>query len=132
VGVALTQVGTVGTGKDEEVHYVCQRCANCCKWPGDVCLEEDDILRIAAFLQMDVLQFTAEYTRLRENRVGLSLIDQANNECIMLEDGKSCRIQPVKPKQCAGFPNTWNFPGWRDECEAVPVPLHRGGERGGT
>ncbi len=109
--------------KEEGVYYVCQRCANCCKWEGDVCLEEEEILRIAAFLQMDVFEFTTEYTRLRENRVGLSLIDKANNECIVLEDGRNCRIQPVKPKQCAGFPNTWNFPGWQDECEAIPVPL---------
>ena len=99
MGVALTSLGTVATEKEEGVHYVCQRCANCCKWAGDVCLEEEEIPRIAAFLQMDVLQFTTEYTRLRENRVGLSLIDKANNHCIMLEDGKNCRIQAVKPKQ---------------------------------
>ena len=109
--------------KDEDVHYVCQRCAKCCKWVGDVCLEEDDVLRIAAFLQISVEEFTTEYTRLRESRRGLSLIDKANHECIMLEDGRNCRIQAVKPKQCAGFPNTWNFPGWRDECEAIPVPV---------
>lgn len=108
---------------DEGVHYVCQRCANCCKWPGDVCLEEGEILDIAAFLQMDVLDFTEQFTRLRGNRVGLSLIDKANKECIMLEDGRNCRIQAVKPKQCAGFPNAWNFPGWRSQCEAIPVPL---------
>jgi uncharacterized protein len=38
-------------------------------------------------------------------------------------DGSACRIHPVKPGQCAGFPNKWNFPGWRDVCEAVPVPV---------
>jgi hypothetical protein len=44
-----------------------------------------------------------------------------NGECIFL-DGRDCRVQAVKPTQCAGFPNTWNFPGWRDVCEAIPVP----------
>jgi N-acetylmuramoyl-L-alanine amidase len=53
---------------------------------------------------------------------GLSLIEKDNHECIML-DGDSCRIHPVKPGQCAGFPNKWNFPGWRDVCKAVPVPM---------
>ena len=38
-------------------------------------------------------------------------------------EGRDCAIQPVKPRQCAGFPNTWNFPGWREACEAVPVLL---------
>jgi hypothetical protein len=33
-----------------------------------------------------------------------------------------CRIQPVKPVQCRGFPNEWRFPGWREMCEAIEVP----------
>ena len=28
---------------DPKVHYVCQRCTACCKWPGDVRLEEDEL-----------------------------------------------------------------------------------------
>lgn len=38
----------------------------------------------------------------------------------------ACRIHPVKPEQCSGFPNTWNFPGWRQVCEAIPVPVESG------
>jgi hypothetical protein len=39
-------------------------------------------------------------------------------------------VQPAKPVQCAGFPNTWNFPGWREVCEAVPslLPAQTPGE----
>jgi hypothetical protein len=29
-------------------------------------------------------------------------------------------VQEAKPIQCKGFPNTWNFPGWRAVCEAIP------------
>ena len=36
------------------------------------------------------------------------------------------RLQPVKPLQCRGFPNTWNFPGWRKVCEAVEGPPPEG------
>ena len=61
------------------------------------------------------------HTRLRSDRQGLSLIEKANHECIMLA-GAACRIHPVKPGQCAGFPNRWNFPGWREVCAAIPVP----------
>jgi Fe-S-cluster containining protein len=107
------------------VSYVCQRCTACCKWPGDVRLETEEIPRIAAFLEIGESDFIARYTRLRMNRKGLSLLEKENHECIML-DGNACRIHEVKPGQCAGFPNKWNFPGWRQVCEAIPVAV--GGE----
>jgi len=107
---------------EPDVHYVCQRCNACCKWPGDVRIEDVDVVAIAAFLEMEETDFIEKYTRLRTNRQGLSIIEKPNHECVMLENG-GCRIHPVKPAQCAGFPNTWNFPGWHDVCEAVPVPV---------
>ena len=107
---------------DPSVHYVCQRCTACCKWPGDVRLEEDELEPIAQHLGMALQEFIATYTRLRTNRQGLSLIEKENHECIMLEDG-GCRIHEVKPSQCAGFPNRWNFAGWQKVCEAKPIPM---------
>lgn len=108
------------------VHYACQRCTRCCRWPGDVRLETEEIPRIAEFLGMAETDFLDRFTRLRTNRQGLSLIEKDNHECVMLE-GNACRIHPVKPAQCAGFPNTWNFPGWQNACEAIPiaVPIRR-------
>lgn len=111
-----------GESLDPSVFYVCQRCGNCCKWPGDVRLEESEIAPIAEHLGMDDDGFLKAFTRLRTNRTGLSLLEKENHECIML-DGNRCRIHPVKPLQCKGFPNQWNFPGWRDVCEAIPVPV---------
>lgn len=105
---------------EKGVRYVCQRCAACCKWPGDVRLEEDEVAAIAKFLKLGEEEFIARFTRLRSDRMGLSLIEKENHECVML-DGNSCTIQAVKPIQCRGFPNHWNFPGWREVCEAIPV-----------
>ena len=105
---------------DPGVFYVCQRCNACCKWPGDVRIENDEVAPIAAHLGLSEHEFIQRYTRLRTNRTGLSLIERENHECIMLENG-GCRIHAVKPGQCRGFPNQWNFPGWRDVCEALPV-----------
>lgn len=107
---------------DPDVFYVCQRCTACCKWPGDVRLEDEEIPRIAEFLGLTESEFIEKFTRLRMNRQGLSIIEKPNHECSMLENG-GCRIHPVKPAQCAGFPNTWNFPGWRQVCEAKPMPI---------
>jgi Fe-S-cluster containining protein len=102
------------------VTYVCQRCTACCKWPGDVRIEADEVARIAGFLGLTEEVFLNDFTRLRSNRHGFSLLEKENHECIML-DGNACCIHPVKPGQCSGFPNKWNFPGWRQVCEAIPV-----------
>ena len=108
----------------EAIFYECQRCTNCCRWPGFVKLSEGEISSIAAYLGMAEFEFIQCYTRLRPQRDGLALIDKPNGECIFLE-GRDCVVQAVKPVQCGGFPNTWNFPGWRESCEAVPR-LHPG------
>lgn len=112
--------GYGGVDLDPAVRYVCQRCTACCKWPGDVRLEEEEIPEIAAFLGLGEMEFIERFTRLRANRNGLSLLEKENHECVML-DGIDCRIHEVKPAQCRGFPNRWNFPGWRQVCEAIPV-----------
>lgn len=104
-----------------KIHYQCQRCTNCCKWPGFVKLTDADITALSAYLGMTEWDFVQRHTRLRPNRDGLALTDKPNGECIFLE-GRDCLVQPVKPAQCSGFPNTWNFPGWRAVCEAIEVP----------
>jgi Fe-S-cluster containining protein len=100
--------------------YACQRCTNCCRWPGFVKLTDSDISAISKFLGLSEVDFIQEFTRLRPRRDGLALTDQPDGACIFLE-GRDCRIQPVKPIQCSGFPNEWNFPGWRELCEAIEV-----------
>ncbi|MEM1294288.1 MAG: YkgJ family cysteine cluster protein, partial [Verrucomicrobiota bacterium] len=100
----------------------CQRCGNCCRWPGEVVLTEEDLQSLARFKEQSLYDFVAEYTALRENRTGLTLVEKENGECIFLE-GIECTVNAAKPSQCRGFPNEWNFPGWQDSCEAVPVPF---------
>ncbi|MEA3186543.1 MAG: uncharacterized protein QOD99_373 [Chthoniobacter sp.] len=104
-----------------DVIYACQRCTNCCRWPGFVKLVNEDITALARFLEMGEHEFIQHYTRLRQYRDGLALTDKPNGECVFL-NGRDCTVQQAKPKQCRGFPNEWNFPGWREHCEAVPIP----------
>ena len=112
----------VNQPKTSEPYYQCQRCGNCCRWPGDVRVDNEEIALIAEFLDMPLDPFIEQYTRVNANRTGLSLIDKPNGECIFLEGLNVCAIQSVKPVQCSGFPNVWKFPGWREKCEAIEVP----------
>jgi hypothetical protein len=83
-------------------------------------LDDDDIASAASFLGLAEAEFIHRFTRLRPARDGLALVDQPDGACIFLE-GRDCQIQSAKPRQCKGFPNTWNFPGWRDVCQAIEV-----------
>lgn len=101
--------------------YLCQRCGNCCRWPGDVHVSDEEIRAIAVFQGVTEAAFIDSFCRLNANRTGLSLIEKPNGECVFLEGVNTCVIQPVKPGQCRSFPNGWNFPGWREKCEAIEV-----------
>lgn len=109
----------------KRIFYQCQRCGACCRWPGFVRIKEEEIPRLAAHMGLSEADFIERYTRLTPQRNGLALIDKPNGECYFL-DGRECRLQAVKPVQCTGFPNVWNFPGWQDVCEAIPVELPPG------
>ena len=101
------------------IFYECQRCTACCRWPGEVSFADGELARLAAFKGMSEHEFIQRFTRLRQDRRGLSLHEKPNGECIFLE-GKDCSVQPVKPQQCRDFPNLWNFPGFEKVCRAVP------------
>src|SRR5215218_7871695 len=102
-----------------DIHYECQRCTACCRWPGQVTVSEAEVAEIARYLGLHEHDFVQRHTRLRPERNGLALEDKPNGECAFLE-GNDCAINPVKPQQCRDFPDKWNFPGWRQVCEAVP------------
>lgn len=104
-----------------QVFYECQRCGNCCRWPGRVKIYPPDLDRLAAFLKEDPLEVTEKYMNLDPGRKFLILKNRPNGECIFLSGKNHCMIQEAKPEQCVGFPNAWRFPGWREMCEALPV-----------
>ena len=83
-------------------------------------MEPDEIAAIASFVGLTEDVFVERHTRLRPDRRGLSLLERDDHSCAWLE-GKDCGLQAVKPRQCRAFPNDWNFPGWREKCDAVPT-----------
>lgn len=92
--------------QDRKPAFECRQCGACCRWPGHVHLAGDEVQAIAGFLGISVHAFTGRYTELAANRAGLSLVEAEDGACVFLE-GNSCRIQPVKPRQCRDFPSRW-------------------------
>ena len=112
------------------VTYACQRCGNCCRWPGAVRLATEEVPRIAAFLGLAPEAFVDRHTDLMPDRRALTLRSRADGSCVFLEGINTCAIQAVKPLQCAGFPNAWQFPGWRDVCQAKEIMIEEGSTEG--
>ena len=91
---------------------VCRQCGACCRWPGDVRLEDGDIAALAAFLGMDEEAFIARHTKLARDRRALSLIEQpGTTRCEFLEGESRCRVYPARPVQCRGFLHEWRVAG---------------------
>ena len=103
----------------DSIEYKCDRCGNCCKWPGEVPLSKSEISRMSEHLACSENEFIQNFTTLRQSRSGLTLAEKSDGSCIFLE-GKSCKVHQSKPNQCRNFPNQWRFPGWRQICEATP------------
>lgn len=97
----------------------CQRCTACCRWPGQVLLNDNEISRLATFKRMSEHDFIQQFAALRADRRGLALKERPDGACIFLE-GDDCAVQPVKPQKCREFPNLWNFPGFEKLCRAIP------------
>ncbi len=83
-------------------------------------MDEMAIRRASSFLGMAEQEFITKYTELLPSRAGLMLATREDHSCILF-DGRGCVIHPVKPDRCRGFPNAWNFPGWRAQCRAAEV-----------
>ena len=101
------------------IFYECDRCTACCRWPGQVRLSEVEIARLAACKGLSEHDFIQQFTRLRPDRQGLTLLEKPNGECVFLV-GDDCSVQAVKPQQCRDFPNLWNFPDFQKVCHAIP------------
>lgn len=113
----------------------CMKCANCCR-SMNVLLEKPDIKRIAAYLQIDAVEFQVKY--LKPNEQGQ--LEFNAKPCPFLADSGACTIYEVRPKVCAGFPYTdkrnfssrsWSHGTNVQDCPAVFHILERMQERMG-
>jgi len=106
---------------EKDYKYSCSGCGACCRWKGYVRVSDAEIDAIADFLGMAVDCFIDTFTRITDDRRGLSLLEREDFSCIFLTDDNRCMINGVKPKQCRDFPNVWNFSNFELICRAEKV-----------
>ncbi len=102
--------------------FMCRRCGACCRVPGVVRVTDEDIDRLAAFLEVSPEDFIAQFTRLSPSRTGLVLNSGLEEPCMFLSEDNSCRVHPARPQQCRDYPERW----WSEEIAAVCQALKGG------
>ncbi len=92
------------------LRFSCTKCGNCCRGPGYVWVDDDEIHTLARHLEMDDEAFTKVYTR----KIGRSrsLREQASDDCIFFEASVGCLVYEARPRQC----RTWPF--WEHNLES--------------
>ena len=85
------------------LYFSCQQgCAACCKIPGRVEIDEQDIGRMAEALGMTHNRFAATYVRKVSGQLLLRERDDA--ACVMLGEDDRCMVHAVRPLQCRTYP----------------------------
>jgi Fe-S-cluster containining protein len=91
--------------------FVCRRCGACCRWPGSVLLEAEDVAAAAAALGLSETDFIARHAALARNRAQLTLKEAPDGTCEFLQADGRCRIYAARPRQCRDFPHGWQVAG---------------------
>lgn len=92
------------TWYDEGVHFKCTGCGRCCTGgPGAVWVSDEELAKIASYLQIPDEVCEKVYTRKLDGRRALKERGP-DYDCIFLQEKKLCTIYPVRPVQCQTFP----------------------------
>ncbi len=85
------------------LYFSCRAgCAACCKIPGRVEINEQDVERMAAALDMPRNRFAARYVRKVQGE--LLLRERDDHACVMLDEDDRCMVHAVRPLQCKTYP----------------------------
>lgn len=106
----------------DALKFACQPgCTRCCETRGYVYVSENDVVRIAGFLNLTQSEFEDKYI-LRFKHV-IRLKKPLDAQCHFLTK-EGCSIHPVKPTQCRLYP-FWpelveDRKAWKQEAQACP------------
>jgi Fe-S-cluster containining protein len=86
--------------ESDQALFECTQCGDCCKGYGGTYLAEEDIIKIAAYIDIDIEEFKRRYCVLSGIRPVLA--QQENGYCIFFD--QNCSIHAVKPRMCRQWP----------------------------
>ena len=101
----------------ENFRFKCVRCDVCCGTGPNVHLSVFDVVRMARYLDVDVVTFLHLYTNLivAAHIPHISLAGDVNGRCVFLgfdEEGRTyCKIYPARPMKCRLYPGLPIAPG---------------------
>jgi len=91
---------------DYGLRFACRRCGTCCTGaPGIIRVSAAEMDRIAAFLDIPDRQFRRDFVV--PGQTGPSIGEHTDGRCLFYAQG--CRIYPVRPLQCRGYPFWFNI-----------------------
>ena len=82
--------------------FECKMCGECCYGEGGIAVEEEEIQRIAFFLDLDQESFLSGYCYENHNRIYVKT--GQDGYCIFFHKEKNCLVHPVKPEICSLWP----------------------------
>ena len=88
--------------KTAEDIFECQQCGDCCTGFGGTYVTENDIEKIAEFINSDPTSFVEKYCDFAGSRPVLT--QGHDGKCIFFDAKKQCTIHPVKPYMCKAWP----------------------------
>ncbi len=80
--------------------FECEKCGECCKGYGGTFVTDEDIKRIASYIDADKKTFKEKYCAVSGGKPVLVQAD--NGYCIFWDE--LCTIHPVKPRMCRAWP----------------------------
>ncbi|MBN1847904.1 MAG: YkgJ family cysteine cluster protein [Deltaproteobacteria bacterium] len=82
--------------------FDCKMCGECCYGEGGINVNEEEVERIARFLDISPEAFISGYCRELNGR--LTIRTGPDYFCIFFDQEKACLIHPVKPAICSQWP----------------------------
>jgi Fe-S-cluster containining protein len=106
------------------LRFRCRGSGNCCSGdPGAVWVNDDEIERLAAHLELERVDFERRYVRTLGVR--RSLFERHDGDCVFFEpETRRCAVYAARPVQCRAWPfwqsNIDSREAWARACEACP------------
>lgn len=82
--------------------FECRMCGKCCYGIGGISLDDDEVERLARYMEVTPKTFRIRFCEYRNGRP--SIRSGADGYCIFFDQETGCLIHPVKPRACSLWP----------------------------